>query len=285
MSRNRTATRRVDKMRHARRHRCHLRTRCARPLHRGPGGGRPVGRVVRSVPHAGAHPREGGRRHRRQGGAGQGRRRRQPPGRVDLPGAVHPRRLRARRTARSSTRSSARCPSRRCRSSSTGWRRSRPRPTAWSRRATRRRCARRSSSSPTTRARWPRSPSCSSVGATRDEALALLERIPETAETRRVAALARVGDDVVGDDGMEARLDALLERVKDDDDARQQFVDLLEVLGADDPRTATYRKRLTARLVLSACGSGGAVPFLPGPTPSRSGRSSSCAGGRPTTAG
>jgi putative thioredoxin len=82
----------------------------------------------------------------------------------------------------------------------------------------------------------------------RDEALALLGRIPETAETRRVAALARVGDGVVGGDGMEARLDALLERVKDDDDARQQFVDLLEVLGADDPRTATYRKRLTARL-------------------------------------
>src|SRR6185503_16758283 len=40
----------------------------------------------------------------------------------------------------------------------------------------------------------------------RDEALALLERIPETAETRRIAALARVGGDVVGDDGMEARL-------------------------------------------------------------------------------
>jgi putative thioredoxin len=82
----------------------------------------------------------------------------------------------------------------------------------------------------------------------RDEALALLERIPETAETRRIAALARVGGDAVGDDGVEARLDALLERVKDDDNARQQFVDLLEVLGADDPRTATYRKRLTARL-------------------------------------
>ena len=81
-----------------------------------------------------------------------------------------------------------------------------------------------------------------------DEALALLERIPETAETRRIAALARVGGDVVGDDGMEARLDELLERVKDDDEARQQFVDLLEVLGTDDPRTATYRKRLTARL-------------------------------------
>ena len=86
------------------------------------------------------------------------------------------------------------------------------------------------------------------AGGERDEALALLERIPETAETRRIAALARVGGDAVEGDGVEARLDALLERVKDDDDARQQFVDLLEVLGADDPRTATYRKRLTARL-------------------------------------
>jgi putative thioredoxin len=82
----------------------------------------------------------------------------------------------------------------------------------------------------------------------RDEALALLGRIPETAETRRIAALARVGDGVAAGDGVEARLDALLDSVKDDDDARQQFIDLLEVLGADDPRTATYRKRLTARL-------------------------------------
>jgi putative thioredoxin len=81
----------------------------------------------------------------------------------------------------------------------------------------------------------------------REEALALLERIPESADTRRIAALARVGNDVA-DDGVEARLDALLERVKDDEDARREFVDMLEVLGPDDPRTAAYRKRLTARL-------------------------------------
>jgi putative thioredoxin len=79
------------------------------------------------------------------------------------------------------------------------------------------------------------------------EALALLERIPESAETRRVAALARVGTDV-GDDAVSAELDALLERVKDDDDARQRYVDLLEVLGPEDPRTAGYRKALTSRL-------------------------------------
>ena len=84
-----------------------------------------------------------------------------------------------------------------------------------------------------------------------DEALALLERIPETPETRRVAALARTGGDAdAADDGddITAKLDDLLDRVKDDDEARQEFVDLLEVLGPDDPRTADYRKRLTRQL-------------------------------------
>lgn len=79
-----------------------------------------------------------------------------------------------------------------------------------------------------------------------EEALALLARIPETAETRRIAALARTGapegDDLTG------KLDELLGRVKDDDAARQEFVDLLDIMGADDPRSADYRKRLTAQL-------------------------------------
>jgi putative thioredoxin len=78
------------------------------------------------------------------------------------------------------------------------------------------------------------------------EALALLERIPESAETRRVAALARIGVDTRDD--VTDELDGLLARVKDDDAARQRFVDLLEVMGPDDPRTASYRKQLTARL-------------------------------------
>ena len=38
------------------------------------------------------------------------------------------------------------------------------------------------------------------------------------------------------------------DRVKDDDGARQEFVDLLELLGPADPRTAEYRKALTSRL-------------------------------------
>jgi putative thioredoxin len=84
--------------------------------------------------------------------------------------------------------------------------------------------------------------------ANREEASALLARIPETAETRRVAALIRTGGDGITDESITARLDELLDRVKQDDDARQEFVDLLEVLGAEDPRTSDYRKRLSARL-------------------------------------
>lgn len=81
-----------------------------------------------------------------------------------------------------------------------------------------------------------------------EEALALLARIPESAETRRVAALARMGTTTPSDDGVEPKLDALLDRVKDDETARQEFLDLLEVLGAEDPRTAHYRRLLTSRL-------------------------------------
>ena len=81
-----------------------------------------------------------------------------------------------------------------------------------------------------------------------DEALELLGRIPETPATRRVAAMARAGDVADDLDHVGPTLDALLDRVKTDDAARQEYVDLLELLGPDDPRTADYRRKLTARL-------------------------------------
>jgi putative thioredoxin len=83
------------------------------------------------------------------------------------------------------------------------------------------------------------------------EALSLLAKIPDTPEARRVAALARLsiegampksGSDLV------ARLDDLLDRVKGDEEAHQEFLDLLETLGPDDPRTAGYRRALASRL-------------------------------------
>ena len=79
-----------------------------------------------------------------------------------------------------------------------------------------------------------------------EEALTLLTRVPETAETRRVAALARVGDAAGAD--VTGRLDGLLDRVKEDEDARREYVDLLEMLGSDDPRTPQYRRALASRL-------------------------------------
>jgi putative thioredoxin len=84
------------------------------------------------------------------------------------------------------------------------------------------------------------------------EALELLSRIPETPETGRVAALARLsmaGDEsLIGSDDLEERLTSLLEKVRDDDVARQEYVDILAAMDPEDPRTTLFRKRLSARL-------------------------------------
>ena len=79
-----------------------------------------------------------------------------------------------------------------------------------------------------------------------EQGLALLDKIPETPETRRLRAVARTGGDPVDD--IDATLAQLLLTVKIDDDARQKFVDLLEVLGPDDPRTADWRRKLSTAL-------------------------------------
>lgn len=88
-----------------------------------------------------------------------------------------------------------------------------------------------------------------------DDALAMLHKIPESAETRRVAALARTGVPVADSDegplagvDVEAKLTALLHRVKGDDDARQEYLDLLELMGSTDPRTVEYRRALSRQL-------------------------------------
>ena len=78
-----------------------------------------------------------------------------------------------------------------------------------------------------------------------DTGLKLLERIPESAETRRITAMARTGG--IGDD-IEPTLAELLITVKTDDEARRKFIDLLEVIGPEDPRSALWRRKLSTAL-------------------------------------
>ena len=83
------------------------------------------------------------------------------------------------------------------------------------------------------------------------EALALLARIPETAETRRVAALARLAADGTtgaAPDEIVAELESLLDKVKGDEEARQRFLDLLETLPLEDPSRVRLRRALSSRL-------------------------------------
>lgn len=83
----------------------------------------------------------------------------------------------------------------------------------------------------------------------KQEALNLLQRIPESADVRYLQALARVGDEAAeGEDAITSKLDSLLDRVKDNPEARQEYLDLLELMGPEDSRVAGYRKALTARI-------------------------------------
>ncbi|MEZ5237512.1 MAG: hypothetical protein R2716_00595 [Microthrixaceae bacterium] len=116
-----------------------------------------------------------------------------------------------------------------------------------------------------------------------EEVLALLERLPESAETRHLASLARAGGRPEGGDAaVEAELAELLGSVKADDDARARFVDLLEVLGDDDAhglaQEALGQPLLRSRDPLPrpvrslrwACGAGRATgPDLPAPEQGR----------------
>jgi putative thioredoxin len=81
-----------------------------------------------------------------------------------------------------------------------------------------------------------------------EQALAFLARIPETERTRKVAAAARISAHDAPIDDYDQQLTAMLDQVKTDEDVRQQFLDILELMGPDDPRTAAYRRKLTARL-------------------------------------
>ncbi len=79
------------------------------------------------------------------------------------------------------------------------------------------------------------------------EALELLAKIPEDDATRLIAAQARSANPDVPAD-VEAVLDGLLPKVKADEDAKQEYLDTLELMGPTDPRTVEYRKKLSTAL-------------------------------------
>ncbi len=77
-------------------------------------------------------------------------------------------------------------------------------------------------------------------------ALEILKTIPQSDRVRVAVAAARAAFVPVDDyDGV---LTQLLERVKSDEEAKKSYLDLLEKMGPNDPRTTDYRKKLTARL-------------------------------------
>ena len=77
-------------------------------------------------------------------------------------------------------------------------------------------------------------------------ALELLKTVPETERVRTSIAAARAA--FVPQDDYDKKLTDLLVRVKTDEEAKREFLELLAKMGPNDPRTADYRKKLTARL-------------------------------------
>jgi putative thioredoxin len=82
------------------------------------------------------------------------------------------------------------------------------------------------------------------------EALELLARVPETPDLHQLAAEARLAESQVDARGQEIAplLEQLLDRVRDDEAARQEYLDLLDTLGPESSMATDFRKRLAARL-------------------------------------
>lgn len=78
------------------------------------------------------------------------------------------------------------------------------------------------------------------------DALEILQRVPQTP---KIAALVeRAKAMFVPDDNFSTQLDALLPLVKNDEQARAQFLSILETMGPGDPRTSVYRRKMTGML-------------------------------------
>jgi len=74
----------------------------------------------------------------------------------------------------------------------------------------------------------------------------LLKTVPETERVRTSVTAARAA--FVPKDDFDKQLTDLLVRVKTDEDAKREFLELLDKMGPNDPRTGDYRKKLTTKL-------------------------------------
>lgn len=79
-----------------------------------------------------------------------------------------------------------------------------------------------------------------------EEGLAQLEGLPDSSDVRRLRSLAKLGP--LSETDLELRLVGLLDRVKADDDARVEFLEILDLLDDDNPAKSDWRRQLTAQL-------------------------------------
>lgn len=78
------------------------------------------------------------------------------------------------------------------------------------------------------------------------DALEILQRVPQTPKVAMLVERAKAM--FVPEDNYATQLDALLPLVKNDEEARKRFLEILETMGPGDPRTATYRRKMTGML-------------------------------------
>ena len=78
------------------------------------------------------------------------------------------------------------------------------------------------------------------------DALEILQRVPQTPKVAMLVERAKAM--FVPQDDYATQLDALLPLVKADEEARKRFLEILETMGPGDPRTATYRRKMTGML-------------------------------------
>jgi len=82
------------------------------------------------------------------------------------------------------------------------------------------------------------------------EAITFLERLPEIPAVRHLLAEARLAEQAIDVKSQELAplLDGLLPKVRTDEAARQEYLDLLETLGANSELASTYRKKLATAI-------------------------------------